>query len=92
MENTQVVYKKGDLFLCPSRMNLLSKENDDFQKEEFREVELLEVFQFNKMIKTDYFEWITVEKFNKINKGKIGTVKYYGFWIFKWRCVIYLHK
>lgn len=74
---TQVAYKKGEVYLC-------APYGDGNQ---FKEVEILDVAQTAKAIKTSADGWIDAAKFHSTVKGKIGHAEYHG-WPFKRRTVV----
>ena len=75
---TQVAYKKGEVYLC-------APYGDENQ---FKEVEILDVAQAAKAIKTDADGWIGAAKFHATVKGRIGHAEYRGWWPLKRRTVV----
>ncbi len=75
---TQVAYKKGDVCLCARYGDTNG----------FQEVEVLDIAQTAKAVKTDADGWIDAAKFHATVKGRIGLVEYRGWWPLKRRVVV----
>jgi hypothetical protein len=75
---TQVAYKKGEVYLC----TLYGDSSI------FKEVEILDVAQTAKSIKTDVYGWIDAARFHGTVKGKIGHAEYRWWSIFKQRRLV----
>ena len=75
---TQVAYKKGEVYLCAPYGEHCA----------LKEVEILDVSQATKSIKTDFGDWIDAAKFHATVKGKIGRAEYRWWGIFKQRRMV----
>ena len=75
---TQVAYKKGDVYLCARYGNEMA----------FQEVEIIDVAQAAKAVKTDADGWIDAAKFHATVRGKLGRAEYHGWWLTSRRTVV----
>lgn len=77
-EKTQVAYKKGDVYLCARYGDAGS----------LQEVEVLDISQTAKAVKTDADGWIDAAKFHATVRGKIGRAEYRRVWFTSRRTVV----
>lgn len=77
---TQVAYKIGEIYLCSVPTEFTEK---------LKEIEILDISQDEKAIKTNKDGWVNAETFHKTVKGKLGYAVYRKLpWPFNKRKVI----
>lgn len=85
-----VAYKKGDVYICCTSMGDLI---DKVILEVNQNSKALKVATVNNWLDSYYtcniYKWVAAEEFHRTVKAKIGVTKEVGFWIFKYKTIVY---